>query len=91
MKLEALNNSKYSLTPEKMGKLVGGAAHVRTSGADINKGTSADISVSYSGDDDRGAGGIVSQSWTGSGNNDTSTVDRLYKEWTNGIRVVIRN
>ena len=27
MKLESLNNPKYSLTPEKMGELVGGEAH----------------------------------------------------------------
>lgn len=32
MKLESLNNSKYSLTPEKMGQLVGGESIKVTSG-----------------------------------------------------------
>lgn len=31
MKLESLNNSKYSLTPEKMGELVGGEQCCETS------------------------------------------------------------
>ncbi len=32
MKLESLNNSKYSLTPEKMGKLVGGRIYGNVTG-----------------------------------------------------------
>lgn len=32
MKLESLNNSKYSLTPEKMGELVGGEKVIVCSG-----------------------------------------------------------
>lgn len=91
MKLESLNNPKYSLTPEKMGELVGGAAHVKTSGANQQTGASADISVSYTGTDAQGAGKTVSQSYVGTGPGDTATVDKLYKEWTTGVKVVIRD
>jgi len=36
MKLESLNNSKYSLTPEKMGELVGGEKVVICTGPGKN-------------------------------------------------------
>ncbi|MCR4826451.1 MAG: hypothetical protein K5882_05815 [Bacteroidales bacterium] len=58
-KLEELNSLKYSLTPEKMGELVGGA--INTTCTDNGNGfscgyyhgkkVSADYSISYSGDD----------------------------------------
>ena len=56
-KLEALNSPKYSLTPEKMGELVGG--DIRTECTDIKPGfnlryykgnkISADYTIRYSG------------------------------------------
>ena len=56
MKLESLNSPKYSLTPEKMGELVGGAVCCTTSGAG-NYGDysncSCDVVFHYSGEDVR--------------------------------------
>ena len=50
-KLESLNSPKYSLTPEKMGKLVGGAiTHICTGGGYTNSGKkySSDYCTRYS-------------------------------------------
>lgn len=54
MILESLNNSKYSLTPEKMGELVGGEQCCVTTGAvETGKfaGSSCDVAMHLSGDD----------------------------------------
>jgi len=54
MKLESLNNSKYSLTPEKMGKLIGGSVCCEPSnGGNYGSTTnySCDVVFHYSGDD----------------------------------------
>ena len=54
MKLESLKNSKYSLTPEKMGKLVGGEVCCETTGGGTIgnfANCSCDVSCHYSGDD----------------------------------------
>lgn len=54
MKLESLNNSKYSLTPEKMGQLVGGERIYVSTSACYIKGVknSGDI-VSYANERDQ--------------------------------------
>lgn len=56
MKLESLKSSKYPLTPERMGKLVGGAVKTQcTSGHhhyDSKRGwDSSDYTISYTGKD----------------------------------------
>ena len=54
MKLESLNNSKYSLTPEKMGELVGGKIKTQcTAGGERSHGrdASADYQIDYTGSD----------------------------------------
>ena len=51
-KLEALNNPKYSLTPEKMGELVGGAICCSASGPNAyGSNCSCDVVYHYSGED----------------------------------------
>jgi len=51
-KLEALNNPKYSLTPEKMGELVGGAICCEASGANAySSNCSCDVITHYTGED----------------------------------------
>lgn len=52
MKLESLNNPKYSLTPEKMGQLVGGEQTCTVTGAGVasqgeNPAYSADTKTTY--------------------------------------------
>jgi hypothetical protein len=54
MKLETLNNSKYSLTPEKMGELVGGERVMSQTGSGNNsqgKPYSCDTRYDLTGDD----------------------------------------
>ena len=51
-KLESLKSSKYSLTPEKMGRLVGGAVCCTTSEAGAyGTDCSCDVVYHYSGED----------------------------------------
>ena len=53
-KLESLNSPKYSLTPEKMGKLVGGEILVSSTGGGTNsqgKPYSSDTRYEYTGAD----------------------------------------
>ena len=80
MKLESLNNSKYSLTPEKMGELVGGAIRkVCTDGGAYNSQhgwSSADHLTYYSGTDVHN--GIVEDRHDFWGANDVANRDRIY-------------
>lgn len=57
MKLESLNNSKYSLTPEKMGELVGGRVYGSATGGSGKY--SADAWVSLTNTDSERNGGLV--------------------------------
>ena len=75
MKLEALNNSKYSLTPEKMGELVGGAITTQTTGG--GKGYSSDAWVSRSGNDACAGNAVIYDEVTFSGSED----DTAAKDW----------
>lgn len=73
MKLESLKSSKYSLTSERMGKLVGGAVKTQcTSGHhhyDSKRGwDSSDYTISYTGKDIKD--GILSDSYSYWGSND---------------------
>lgn len=75
MKLESLNNSKYSLTPEKMGELVGGSISTYTTGG--GKRYSADAVVQRSGADARAWNAVLYESEVFSGSEDTTAA----KNW----------
>lgn len=80
-KLESLNSPKYSLTPEKMGELVGGA--INTTCTDNGNGfscgyyhgkkVSADYTISYTGEDVHD--GILQESFLYCGENDVANRD----------------
>ena len=77
-KLESLNSPKYSLTPEKMGELVGGA--VTTTCTDNGNGyslgrhrgnqISADYTIRYTGKDVQN--GIIEENYVYTGSNDVA-------------------
>lgn len=75
MKLESLNNPKYSLTPEKMGELVGGRVYGQTTGGD-GKTYSADAWVSLTNEDSNRNGNIVSVNATFSVGDDTVNAEK---------------
>lgn len=81
MKLESLNNPKYSLTPEKMGELVGGTITRTCTGghneySSTNGWNSADYVTNYSGNDVQD--GIIQTKHSFWGNNDVTARDRIY-------------
>ena len=72
-KLESLNSPKYSLTPEKMGKLVGGAITTQTTGP--GKNYSSDAWVSRTGRDACAGNAVLYESQTFSGENDVAVAN----------------
>ena len=66
-KLEALNSPKYSLTPEKMGELVGGDILVSsTEGGVTSQGKSftSDTRYDYTGSDIQREGNVLTVAYT---------------------------
>lgn len=73
MKFESLNNSKYSLTPEKMGQLVGGKIETQVTGA--GKTYSSEAWVSRSGYDACAGNAVLYESEQFSGENDKAAAN----------------
>ena len=87
MKLEALNNSKYSLTPEKMGKLVGGKQILQTTGKGSLNGidVSCDL-VSYANETDLRRGIESGPTYGFSGDNDKTDLANKINELQNKLK-----
>lgn len=66
-KLESLNSPKYSLTPEKMGELVGGDIIESSTGSGVNsqgKKYSSDTRYDYTGSDIQREGNVLTVAYT---------------------------
>lgn len=73
-KLEALNSPKYSLTPEKMGKLVGGEQVVeKSAGGSVHYTGSSEVvhyscdTITYANEEDRRHNISIHAQWGGFG------------------------